>query len=250
METLRKPFQGVWNIIRFNWHFYVLSLSLAIALWAFSLASTSIHLYFTLVPAITILLVTLISLLVSTYVYDISNLYSLKWLDKLNLDKPDSLVNVNAGFDETSVLLEKKYPDVELSVLDFYNPTEHTELSIKRARKAYPPYPNTLSITTNKIPLEDNSIAIVFVVLSAHEIRNHYERAIFFKELRRILKTDGKIVVTEHLRDIPNFLAYTIGFLHFHSRKTWLQTFEDANLKVSKELKITPFLTTFVLQNA
>ncbi len=22
---LRKPFQGVWNIIRFNWHFYVVA---------------------------------------------------------------------------------------------------------------------------------------------------------------------------------------------------------------------------------
>ena len=34
MATLRKPFQGVWNIVRFNWHFYVLSLGgLLVLLW-------------------------------------------------------------------------------------------------------------------------------------------------------------------------------------------------------------------------
>ena len=25
MENLRKPFQGILNIVRFNWHFYVLA---------------------------------------------------------------------------------------------------------------------------------------------------------------------------------------------------------------------------------
>lgn len=249
METLRKPFHGVWNIIRFNWHFYALSIGLVLALWAFPFFRTSIHPNYTLVPAAAILWVTLISLLVSAYVYDVSNLYSLQWMDKLLLDQPAAITNINAGFDETSELLANKYPDAELAVLDFYNPEKHTEISIKRARKAYPPYPNTLSITTDKIPLEDNSVDIVFAVLSAHEIRNDDERTFFFKELHRVLAVNGKIVVTEHLRDVPNFLAYTIGFFHFHSKKTWLRTFKDSNLRVSREIKITPFLTAFVLQN-
>jgi len=70
----------------------------------------------------------------------------------------------------------------------------------------------------------------------------------FFKEIKRILRPDGKIFVTEHLRDLPNFLAYSIGFFHFHSKKSWLRTFTDAELHVQKQIKQTPFITTFILQ--
>lgn len=250
METLRKPYQGVWNIIRFNWHFYVLSIGLTIGLLFLPRVQTTIPPEYSIFSAFAILLLTIVSLLASHYIYDSSGLYSLKWLDKLALDQVDSIVNINAGFDETSVLLAKKYADARLVVLDFYDHDKHTEVSIKRARKAYPSYSNTVQITTDNIRLEDKSTDIVFAILSAHEIRDDNERSVFFKELNRILKTNGKIVVTEHLRDVPNFLAYTIGFFHFHSKNTWLRTFKDSNLKVTGEINITPFLTTFVLQNA
>jgi hypothetical protein len=51
------------------------------------------------------------------------------------------------------------------------------------------------------------------------------------------------------LRDIPNFLAYTIGFLHFISLSSWLKNFQEADLLLSQKIHITPFITIFVLQN-
>ena len=135
------------------------------------------------------------------------------------------MVNIHAGFDETSILLSTKFPDAELIVFDFYDPEKHTEVSIKRARKAYPSYPNTKKIITSTIPLGDSCADKIFVTLAAHEIRDDNERIIFFKELYRILKTGGQIFVTEHHRDLYNFIAYTIGFFHFHSYSTWTNTF-------------------------
>ncbi|MEZ4884302.1 MAG: methyltransferase domain-containing protein [Chitinophagales bacterium] len=249
METNRKPFQGVGNIIRFNWHFYVLSL-LALAV-LFFLQSYTVGLlqWLILLSILGIVVTTFVSLLVSYYVYDLSPLYQLKWIDNLkSMPKSANIVNVNAGFDETSVLLKDQFPDANLTVLDFYDPTKHTEISIKRARKAYPPYPNTQTIATNFIPLKDNAINAVFAILSAHEIRNEAERIVFFKELQRVLQPRGQIVVTEHLRDTANFMAYNIGFFHFHSKSTWLKTFGGAELKVVKEVKTTPFISTFILE--
>ena len=80
-----------------------------------------------------------------------------------------------------------------------------------------------------------------------NEIRQEAERTVFFKELHRILNPQGQIIVTEHLRDLPNFLAYTIGFFHFIAKHSWFKTFENAQLTLQQELKITPFISTFIL---
>ena len=244
---MRKPFQGVWNIIRFNWQFYVLSFVAVIILFLFRNNLTAALRVAAIALAILIVASTLISLAVSLYIYDISNLYKLTWLDKFHFNDSNKIVNINAGFDETSNLLKSKFANSELLVFDFYDPIKHTEVSIRRARKAYPPFPNSLQVTTSHLPLQDNSTDKIFTILSAHEIRNEEERNSFFKELRRVLKPTGQIIVIEHLRDTTNFLVYNIGFFHFHSKTTWLKTFQTSGLQVANEIKITPFISTFIL---
>ncbi|HMG15548.1 MAG TPA: methyltransferase domain-containing protein, partial [Saprospiraceae bacterium] len=127
-------------------------------------------------------------------------------------------------------------------------PIKHTEASIKRARKANPPFPGTQTISTHNIPLKDRSTDLITLIMSAHEIRNQRERIVFFNELYRILKTEGKVVIIEHLRDFPNLLAYNIGFFHFHSKSTWLQCFYSSNFSIQNVFKITPFVSCFILK--
>ncbi|MEM9886049.1 MAG: methyltransferase domain-containing protein [Bacteroidota bacterium] len=246
---MRKPYQGVWNIVRFNWHFYLLSLMMISLLFLLQFVVPESYHFLLHLFIVTIIFTTFISLIISFYIYDCSSLYRLDWLDKYFNTSIKNSINIHAGFDETSVLLNKKFSDSNLKVFDFYDPKIHTEISIKRARKAYPPYPNTKSIQTHYLPLESKSADAIFVLLSAHEIREKKERNIFFRELKRVLKIDGKIIIVEHLRDIPNFLAYTIGFFHFYPKSVWLETFQDTNLRLVEELKITPFISTFILSN-
>ena len=248
MVKIRKPFQGVLNIFRFNWHFYLMSIGLISIIFILNLILKAPYHLFGHIAIFIIITSTLISLLVSYYVYDMSVLYKLKWLDQLAIPSNGNMLNINAGFDETSVLLKEKYPELELIVFDFYNPSQHTELSIKRARKAYPPFPGTQQVSQYKFPLPEYYADYIFVILSAHEIRSVSERIVFFKELNRVLKQKGKIVVTEHLKDFQNFLAYNIGFFHFVSKSSWKNAFKNSNLKTVLEIKITPFITTFVLE--
>ncbi|MBC9797776.1 class I SAM-dependent methyltransferase [Sinomicrobium weinanense] len=245
MELKRNPLQGVFNIIRFNWHFYLVAGLILALLIVFRKHLPEPVKSFTLGIALLATLTIIVSLIISFYIYDISDLYQLKWLKDAD---HKNILNINAGFDETSEIIKSKYPDSDLTVCDFYNPFRHTEISIKRARKAYPPKDNTIRVTTDNFPFSDRSFDYALAVLSAHEIRNKRERTDFFKELNRVTKTTGQIFVTEHLRDLNNFMAYTIGFLHFHSRSSWLQTFEQANLSVKQEIRTTPFITTFVLE--
>jgi len=245
MVETRKPFQGVLNIIRFNWHFYLaFALVLFVALLLIpSLPPLMQSLGFWGIGLATVSMI--FSLLISTWVYDLSSLYSLQWLKEI---PNNSLVlNINAGFDETSGLITEHYPSLSVEICDFYDPQKHTEVSIKRARKAYPQHPKTVSVSTSSLPFAVGHFAACIATLSAHEIRDRAERIAFFKELKRVLSKDGKIYVTEHLRDLPNFLAYSIGAFHFHSLNTWEATFQAAKLEVVDRVKTTPFVTTFVL---
>lgn len=250
MERLsRRPFQGVTNIVRFNWHFYAIAFSLLVALlFLQTLLPATLNLISLFIIILSILAIA-VSLSVSYYIYDLSALYKLDWLNKYTAAPFTQLVTINAGFDETSALLEEKYPHSTLQVFDFYDPAKHTEVSIERARKAYPAFKGTKTINTNSVPLIENSTDRVFLILAAHEIRNENERIIFFRQLQKVLTAGGKIIVTEHLRDLPNFIAYNFGFFHFHSKAVWLKTFAESNLKLEEEIKITPFISTFILTN-
>jgi SAM-dependent methyltransferase len=189
MELKRKPLQGVGNIIRFNWPFYVAAFSVIIAILIFKhhfpAPVKTIVIGLALLATITIV----VSLLVSFYVYDVSDLYQLNWLPDLNHKR---VLTINAGFDETSANVKSKFPNCDLAICDFYDPEKHTENSIKRARAAYPPIKDTIGVTTAHLPFADDSFDAVLAILSAHEIRDALERIGFFKELHRVTKPGGK----------------------------------------------------------
>lgn len=248
MARLRKSTQGVRNIVRFNWHFYAVAGGVLLLGGGLAVYSNAVVRLFAYVLLALVVIPTIVSLAVSYYVYDCSVLYSFTWLNTTILHCKGVVVNVHAGFDETSALLVQQLTQAKLRVLDFYDPAEHTEVSIRRARAAYPPFPGTEQVQPYALPVPDGLAEQVFVILAAHEIRQPAQRIAFFTELRRIVQAQGQIVVVEHLRDPANFLAYTVGFLHFYSRATWQRTFWAAGLHVEKEQKITPFVSAFTLR--
>lgn len=243
---MRKPFEGLQNVIMFNWHYYVLALFSSLGLFIFSNLSSNFNLLFTIITGM-IILGSGLSLLISYYIFDKSGLYNFEFLESLEINKNSTIINITAGFDETSLILKSKFEIDDLKVFDFYNPMQHTEVSIRRARKIYKPFPNTKLISSTNIPINFNSLDFIFVIFSAHEIRNNNERRVFLSELKRILKPNGKIIIIEHLRDTFNFLAFNFGAFHFYSRKTWYDNFKESGLEIFKEIKPNPFITTFIL---
>jgi SAM-dependent methyltransferase len=246
--AIRKPFQGLKNVIRFNWHFYAIAVLALFIAWSSTLFFSENYQIYGYLPAGFIIAVTSLSLLATYYIYDYSNIYTLDYVKDLNISLEDTLVNIHSGFDEFSFIIAEKFNAQNLLVFDFYNPKKHTEISIERARKVSAVYPNTKSIETTGIPLESKSVDIIFVLFSAHEIRDLQERIVFFQEMSKALNDKGQIIVMEHLRDFPNFMAYTIGFFHFFSKSEWKKTFHNSNLSIQKEMKVTPFISVFILQ--
>ncbi len=244
MDLDRKPFQGVLNIVRFNRWKYIFSLFLLLIMSCIYLNSNSLYQSIFLVLILVLAFFLSVSLLISYIVYDYSSLYQLPWLP--NLEK-QNVLNVNAGFDEISDFLKEKYPEITLIKSDFFNSERHTEPSIQRARKIYPPQSDVVLINTEKIDFESDMFDSILLFFAAHEVRNEQERIAFFKELNRILKPEGKIYITEHLRDWVNFIPYSVGFFHFYSKNNWSKIVHSSDLKIEKEIKTTPFVSTFIL---
>lgn len=242
----RRKFQGVLNILSFNRHFYVLGLIvLALILGSQFIFNWNTGLFWLVICGFIYGLI--MPLIVSAYVYDFSGFYNFDWLKKMGLedDSKNLNLNINAGFDETSYIIKRILPDSKLQVYDFYNAKQHTEPAIKRARKVSLVYPNTKQIDSSTIPLKDNSVDNIFLVSAVHEIRKREEKIQFLKECRRICKPEGNVIMVEHLRDFPNFLAFTIGFTHFFSKANWKMAFKKAGFTSISESKFTPFMSIF-----
>lgn len=244
----RGKFEGVLNILSFNRHFYI-SVLLIIAFLSFALFSFTAWSGAMIVLIIVIILFpVIISLVVSHYIYDRTHLYNLPWLESIEKVSSLRILNVNAGFDETSGILKEKFPKANLEIVDFYNPDKHTEVSIERARRLRPSAYEFTRISTFEISKESQSFDVVLLTFAAHEIRNEEERILFFKEIHRVLAPKGVVYVTEHLRDSANFFVYTIGFFHFFPFKSWHKVFMKSGFRISSVTKTTPFVTTFELK--
>ncbi|MTB50227.1 class I SAM-dependent methyltransferase [Lewinella sp. W8] len=248
METKRVPWQGVKNIVRFNYHFYLLA---AVGIGGLLVVAAFSSGWLSLLPQVLagmVLVTTAVSLLVSAWIYDWSDLYSFGWL-RLR-DRPGkitSVINIHAGFDETSRPLRQLFPDASLEVYDFYDQERHTEVSIARARRAYPPYPGTIRMDARRPETISGRADLIFLMLAAHEIRDREERLAFFRGLSEKLLPGGELVVLEHSRDWINFLAFNLGYLHFYAPREWRTTFSRAGWTIREEHRLTPFLRAYYL---
>lgn len=243
----RTRFQGVRTVVRFNWPLYAAAGAiLAIALTA-SLTDlpATVRLGATAVTLGTLWFL-LGSLGATHWVYDRSDLYRWQWLHRRAPDGPFRLLLCHTGFDEVSTQLRTQFPEAKLDILDHFDPVTMTEASIQRARALHPPVDGTLAAPFSDWP--QCCAEIILAPLAIHELRTERERAAWFDQARQALAPGGRILVVEHLRDLPNFLAFGPGFLHFHSESAWQRSWSAADLTLVEHFSITPLVRGFVLQ--
>jgi hypothetical protein len=248
--TERGAWAGMWTIVRFNWTLYVLAGGLLVG----SLTATA--LLHAPLPRLAAALATggclwflVGSLGTSHWVYDLSDLYCWRWLDRaLGGQKPSRIILCHSGFDEASPALQKIFPTAAWRVLDHYDAATMTEPSIHRARRLFPPTPETIAARADAWPTPSAGADLIFGILAIHELRTPAALAAWFAEARRNLETGGRVVIIEHVRDFANFLAFGPGFLHFHSPAMWHRAWSAAGLRATGTFRVTPFLRVFVLQ--
>lgn len=244
----RGRWQGMEQILRYNLPMYAWALGAAVfaAAGARTLPLAAPLSSALLAFAALVVLSSAASLLVSHYVYDRSELFRWDWL-AARVAPPARWTVIHAGLDEVSPALRARYPDAEGEVLDIYDPREMTEPAILRARRSTPPPEPARPSSPDRLPVADAASDLVMLFFAAHELRQARARDDLFAEVRRVLRADGRVVVVEHLRDVPNALAFGPGVFHFLPRREWLRVARGSGLVVRDEARITPFVRAFFL---
>lgn len=242
----RGRWQGVVDILHYNRVMYALAgivvlLGLALAAWtpwpppARGLAGLA---------ALGVAAVALGSLAVSHAVYDRSELHRWTWLTR-RTPRVGSWAVLHAGLDEASPALERLYPSAEGHALDLYDPDRMTEPAIRVARRRRRAQDRRGTFDDLGLPTATKDLVLLF--FSAHELRAEPDRIALLREAARVLAPHGRVVVVEHMRDLPNLLAFNLGALHFFPRRSWLRVMGQAGLRVVQEHTITPFVHAFHL---
>lgn len=127
----------------------------------------------------------------------------------------DPWIMVHAGLDESRCRLEELIGPAQQHF--DVGPTANISRSLKRAHRwvgrCGDPWRGALDATSN-------SIGLAVVLFGIHEL-SAPASAKLLSELRRVVRSGGEIVIVEHLRDLPNAMAFGPGMLHFGSRRRW-----------------------------
>ena len=251
----RKLLEGIKKVVAFNWPMYLWTSAIILCSGVFIILTEGItQLFFALLCSGTLLQL-LASLVAVEWAYDWSDLFRWSWL-KRALDSanphPAYIATINAGFDEVSEQIMTLFANSTVDALDFYDPDLNTEPSISRARRLYPSPVPAIRIDSGKWNV-DKRYDLLFIMFSAHEIRTQKERIAFFEQVRMHLAPHSKsgnarVILVEHLRNLPNLVVFNIGALHFYPFSTWKSAWSSAGLRMIESFSISPFIEVMVLE--
>ena len=248
----RGQFDGVLQIVRYNWTLYVVAIFVSVLVVALVLVirPPAALAGLLILGAVAALFWLALSLAVSHYVYDRSDLYRWQWIRERVASSPRHVVNIHAGLDETSLAIQEMYPAAEVTMLDIYDPAEMPEPSIARARREARSMLASVNADFRQLPLETGSADLVTVIFVAHELRRPASKEAFFHEASRVLQPGGRLLLVEHLRDAWNLAAFGPGAFHFFPRREWLRVAGATGFQLGEEFSRTIFVRAFVFLRA
>jgi len=248
----RGQFDGVLQIVRYNWTLYIVAVFVSALVVGLVLAvhPPAALAALLILGAVAAVFWLALSLAVSHYVYDRSDLYRWEWIRERVAPSPRHVVNIHAGLDETSLALQEMYPAAEVTILDIYDPAEMPEPSIARARREARSALASVKADFRQLPLQSDSADFVTVIFVAHELRRAASKEAFFREAARVLRPGGRLLLVEHLRNGWNLAAFGPGAFHFFPRREWLRVAGATGFQLGEEISRTVFVRAFVFLRA
>lgn len=179
-------------------------------------------------------------LIVSFVVYDWGPRREYDRLAELsNLSDANVIIDVTCGKLRGTQGLLSRVQNSHYLLLDIYDPEKMTDSALRRARELSVPLETDRRIyrrsaPLDRLPIPHNWADVIYCSFSLHEIADATDRQKLFDEFARVLKANGKLLIAEHGRDLPNLLAFGPGVFSFFSSATWTNHITEAGLIIKQ----------------
>ena len=235
---------GTLTVVRFNWPKYVAAAAvLAVAAAASAAGAPELAVTAAWAAAAPGAAWTLTSLIATWWVYDHRRIYQQL---AVGLADAGRWAAVHAGFDESTAALRAAIGRQPAAVLEI---KLRPGASLRRARRLSLRQA-ALGSAAGDAPLSElvpaEPLDSIFMTFAAHEVRDLTAQRALFAGLRDALRPGGRLVVTEHLRDLANFAVYGPGAMHFQPLATWHSRAAEAGFLLESDTAVTPFVHRLV----
>jgi len=233
-----RQYSGTITTLFYNWPIFGGALLFGgVALLASTLLTTPWN-WILLAGGIAALLLVFNILIASFVVYDWGRRREYERLAELGgLSQANVVIDITSGKLRGTRGLLAHHKQGHYFVIDIYDPQKMTDPALRRARELEPPLEANRRIYRRKgkpngLPIPHTWADVIYCSFSLHELQDSADRQAIFAEFARILKPNGKLLIAEHGRDLPNFLGFGLGVLSFLSPGTWAKHITDAGLTV------------------
>ena len=162
----------------------------------------------------------------------------------------DNLANIDLGLRQQAIILSRHLTTGKITVIDVYNPQLATGAGLARARLQAPSTKQDPRLTwydghISLLPMPDSSVTAVFMSQVLSEFSQHGDRQTLLREIRRILKPSGRLLVTEQTASWLNWLLAGTSTARLHPTEYWRDLLLEAGFEIHRQENIQGLLNCF-----
>jgi SAM-dependent methyltransferase len=162
-------------------------------------------------------------------------------------------VHVGMGLRRTPQQMSRRLTSGRVTALDVYNPQEAPHGELARARYAVTPSGadprlRWLEGTIKLFPLPDRSSSVVTIEEAAGALWQHGDRLLLLREVYRILRPEGRLVLAQPVRTQTTWLVYGTGAMRLEPAAYWRRLLVESGFNVLREKEVQGLVTYFLAE--
>jgi SAM-dependent methyltransferase len=162
-------------------------------------------------------------------------------------------VHVSMGLRRTPQQMSRRLTSGRVTALDVYNPQEAPGSALARARFAVRPAPpdprlRWLEATIKLFPLPDRCTSLVTIEEAAGALWQHGDRLLLLREVYRILRPEGRLLLAQPVRTRKAWLVAGTGAMRLEPAAYWRRLLDEAGFNLLREMDVSGLVTYFVAE--